>query len=118
MLAAASAIAKHVSDFILRGPGTIRAGDLRAGHENGDGLFVATQQPALLQLAANSLIDLAARGIVGGNNQCSCWRVRIASSNLPDALLFVGNFANTALLLEESKARFGVSLREIFDRLP
>src|SRR5579884_1571498 len=118
MFAAASAIAKHVSDFILRSPGTVRARDLRAGHENGDGLFVAAQQPALLQLGANSLIDLAARGIVGGNNQCACWCVRIASSNLSDAFLFVGNLADTALLVEESKACFGVSLGEIFDSLP
>lgn len=60
MLVAASAIAKHVSDFILRSPGAVGPRDLRAGYEYGDGLVIAAQQPALLKLTANSLIDVAA----------------------------------------------------------
>jgi len=81
-------------------------------------LVIAAQQPALLKLGANGLIDLAARGIVGGNNQRSRGRFGIASSNFPNAFLLVGKFANAALLLEESKARLGVSLCELLDRLP
>ena len=62
---AAALVAQYVAHVIACRPGTIRAGHIRARSQHAKGVVFRPYHAERLQLGADGLIDLAARGVVG-----------------------------------------------------
>ncbi len=93
-------VPQDVIDLVLLCPTAVRAGHLLTRNKRPHGMLLLAHKSTRLQLIMYPLIDLAARTVVGRNDECSAGRLGILPRNGRNAFLVSLYLMHTALLVK------------------
>ena len=102
--------------FVPRRPLSIRAGHVGTVGENGERLLLRFQLSRLLQFDPYRLIDELAAAVVGGDNDGPFRVSGVVLGDGADALVWVCNLGDAALLREHFDALGRLAFGEMLDR--